>query len=123
MTVGLQGRSRLTVGDDDTSIAFHSGDVPVLATPRLVALLEEASLDALAGRLDDGQTTVGMRIQIDHLAPTGVGAEVRAIATLDAVEGRRLTFSAEATEGDTPVASATITRVVVETSRFLERVS
>ncbi|MBC8365632.1 MAG: thioesterase [Actinobacteria bacterium] len=113
----------MTVGDADTSIAFRSGDVPVLATPRLVALLEEASVDALAGHLDDGQTTVGMRVQIDHLAPTGVGIEVRATATLESVEGRRLTFSAEATDGTSPVALATITRVVVDTARFLERVS
>ena len=108
----------MNVGDADTAIAFRSGEVPVLATPRLVALLEEASVDA-----DAGQTTVGMRVQIDHLAPTGIGAEVRATATLDAVEGRRLTFSAEATDDDTPVASATITRVIVDTLRFLERVS
>ncbi|MDP6650232.1 MAG: hotdog domain-containing protein [Acidimicrobiales bacterium] len=123
VTVGLQGQSHMTVGDTDTSIAFHSGDVPVLATPRLVALLEEATVHALTGHLDDGQTTVGMRVQIDHLAPTGVGIDVRATATLEAVEGRRLTFSAEATDGTSPVASATITRVVVDTSRFLERVS
>ncbi|MDG2907408.1 MAG: hotdog domain-containing protein [Acidimicrobiales bacterium] len=113
----------MNVGDADTAIAFRSGEVPVLATPRLVALLEEASVDALAGHLDADQTTVGMRVQIDHLAPTGIGAEVRATATLYAVEGRRLTFSAEATDDDTPVATATITRVVVDTSRFLERVS
>ena len=113
----------MNVGDADTAIAFRSGEVPVLATPRLVALLEEASVDALAGHLDAGQTTVGMRVQIDHLAPTGIGAEVRATATLDAVEGRRLTFSAEATDDDTPAASATITRVIVDTLRFLERVS
>ena len=123
VTAGLQGQSRMNVGDADTAIAFRSGEVPVLATPRLVALLEEASVDALAGHLDAGQTTVGMRVQIDHLAPTGIGAEVRATATLDAVEGRRLTFSAEATDDDTPVASATITRVIVDTLRFLERVS
>ena len=113
----------MNVGDADTAIAFRSGEVPVLATPRLVALLEEASVDALAGHLDADQTTVGTRAQIDHLAPTGIGAEVRATATLDAVEGRRLTLSAEATDDDPPVASATITRVIVDTLRFLERVS
>ena len=122
VTAGLQGQSSMTVSDADTAIAFRSGEVAVLATPRLVALLEEATMDALAGHLDDEQTTVGMRVQIDHLAPTGVGAEVRANATLEAVEGRRLTFRTGAAEGETPVAAATITRVIVDTSRFLERV-
>lgn len=112
----------MTVSDADTAIAFRSGEVAVLATPRLVALLEEATVDALAGHLDGEQTTVGMRVQIDHLAPTGVGSEVRANATLEAVEGRRITFRTWATEGETPVAAATITRIIVDTSRFLERV-
>ncbi|MEE3275991.1 MAG: hotdog domain-containing protein [Actinomycetota bacterium] len=112
----------MTVSEADTAIAFRSGEVEVLATPRLVALLEEATVDALAGHLDDEQTTVGMRVQIDHLAPTGVGAAVRADATLEAVEGRRLTFRTGANEGETPVAAATITRVIVDMSRFLERV-
>ncbi len=120
-TAGLQGRAALTVGEADTAIALRSGEVPVLATPRLVALLEEATVDALAGHLDPGQTTVGMRVQIDHLAPTAIGATVHAEATLEAVEGRRLTFAAEATEDGAPVATATVTRVVVDTERFLGR--
>jgi len=120
-TAGLQGRAALTVGEADTAIALRSGEVPVLATPRLVALLEEATVDALAGHLDPGQTTVGMRVQIDHLAPTAIGATVHAEATLEAVEGRRLTFATEATEDGAPVATATVTRVVVDTERFLGR--
>ena len=114
----------MTVAEADLSIAFGSGEVPALATPRIVALLEEATLVALEGALDPSQTSVGMRIHVDHLAPSALGAEVVAHVELDQVDGRRLAFSAEARgEGaDRPLlASATIIRVVVDTEAFLER--
>jgi len=113
----------MTVTEADLSIAFGSGKVPALATPRIVALLEEATLAALEGTLDPGQTSVGMRIHVDHLAPSAPGSEVVAQVELDQVDGRRLAFSAEARgEGaDRPLlASATIIRVVVDTEAFLE---
>ena len=114
----------MTVTKADLSIAFGSGEVPALATPRIVALLEEATLAALEGTLDPGQTSVGMRIHVDHLAPSAPGSAVVAHVELDQVDGRRLAFSAEARgEGaDRPLlASATIIRVVVDTEAFLER--
>ena len=114
----------MTVTKADLSIAFGSGEVPALATPRIVALLEEATLTALEDTLDPGQTSVGMRIHVDHLAPSAPGSEVVAHVELDQVDGRRLAFSAEARgEGaDRPLlASATIIRVVVDTEAFLER--
>ena len=113
----------MTVTEADLSIAFGSGEVPALATPRIVALLEEATLAALEGTLDPGQTSVGMRIHVDHLAPSAPGSAVVAHVELDQVDGRRLAFSAEARgEGtDRPLlASATIIRVVVDTETFLE---
>ncbi len=120
---GLRGRSAHTVTDADTAIALRSGEVPTLGTPRLVALLEEATVAALAGELSESETSVGMRIHIDHLAPSGPGTGVSAEAVLEAVEGRRLTFAATATVGDAVVATASIVRVVVSTERFLGRVS
>ena len=120
--VGAHGSVQLTVTDDDTAVAFRSGTVPVLATPRVVALVEEASVIALVGRLGAGETTVGMRVQLDHLAPTPVGADVVAEASLDKVEGRRLTFTVSVTDGRGLVAVGKITRVVVDVHRFLDRV-
>ena len=79
---GLTAEVLLAVTDDDTAIAFGSGEVPVLGTPRIVALVEEASIKAIELRLDPGTTSVGMRVQLDHLAPTAVGHKVRAEATL-----------------------------------------
>ena len=111
----------LTVGDADTAIAHHSGDVPVLATPRLVALAEEAAMAAVANRLKPDETSVGMRVQFDHLAPTAVGVRVRAEATLEKVEGRRLTFTVSISDPRGLVGAGRITRVIVNTERFVEK--
>ncbi len=111
----------LQVGDADTAIALRSGSVPVLATPRVIALSEEACVLALDGRLDEGATTVGQRVQIDHLAPTPVGRRVTAEATLEAVQGRRLTFTVSVNDDRGLVAVGRVTRVVVDTERFLEK--
>ena len=118
---GARAEIKLTVGDDDTAIAYCSGDVPVLATPRVVALCEEATVSALAGRLGSGQTTVGMRIQLDHLQPTAVGATVAAEAVLEKVEGRRLHFTVSVRDHRGLVACGRVTRVVVDAERFLEQ--
>ncbi|MFZ8997304.1 MAG: thioesterase family protein [Ilumatobacteraceae bacterium] len=119
--VGLSGEARLTVTEHDTARALGSGDVDVLGTPRLVALFEQATVAALAGTLDADQTTVGMRVQVDHLQPTPVGAEVVVDAHLDKMEGRRITFTVTATDRGGLVAAGKVTRVVVDRSKFMER--
>jgi predicted thioesterase len=113
----------LDVCDGDTALAFHSGDVPVLGTPRLVALCEEASLQAIAGQVPEGHTTVGMRVQLDHLAPTGVGCRVTAESRLDKIEGRRLTFSVSASDDRGLIAAGKVTRVVVDVDKFMDKCS
>lgn len=119
--VGLRGEARLVVTDADTAIALKSGDVPVLGTPRVVALAEEAACAAVDGHLGAGMTTVGMRVQLDHLQPTAVGGEVVAEAVLDKVEGRRLTFTVSVSDARGLVAASKVTRVLVELERFLEK--
>jgi fluoroacetyl-CoA thioesterase len=118
---GLSATATMVVGDADTARALRSGDVPVLATPRVVSLAEEATVHAVAGQLTDSETTVGYRVQLDHLAPTAVGGEVSAEATLETVESRRLTFRVSISDGRGLVAAGRITRVVVERDRFLEK--
>ena len=113
----------LEVGDDDTAIAMKSGSVPCLATPRVIALSEEACVLVLEGRLAEGATTVGQRVQIDHLAPTPVGRRVTAEATLEAVQGRRLTFTVSVNDDRGLVAVGRVTRVVVDRERFLDKLS
>ena len=110
------------VSDQDTAAALGSGDVPVLATPRLIALCERACLAAIVGRFPPEQTTVGMRVQVDHMQPTGIGSEVVAEAVLEKTEGRRLMFHVSASDRAGLIATGRITRVVVDRDRFLEKV-
>ncbi len=100
---------------------MHSGDVPVLGTPRVVSLCEEASIEALAGLLTESQTSVGTRVEIAHLAPVAVGSTVRAAANLERSEGRRLIFSVSVTDACGLVAAGKVTRVVVERDHFVAK--
>ena len=118
---GLTASVTLKVEEGDTALAIGSGDVPVLATPRLVTLLEQASVQALGDRLGPEKTSVGYEVQLAHLSPTPVGSEVTAEATLESVEGRRLTFRVSVTDARGLVAAGRITRVVVVRDRFIER--
>lgn len=119
--VGLKGTADLVVAHTDTAVAMGSGQVPVLATPRLVALCEQATCAALDGHLGEGCTTVGMRVQLDHLQPTAVGGSVHAEALLEKIEGRRFTFTVSASDDKGLVAAGKVTRVLVDVARFLEK--
>jgi fluoroacetyl-CoA thioesterase len=116
---GVQAAADLVVGEADTAQAWGSGDVPVLATPRLAALCEEAACRAVADQLRPGETTVGLHIEFTHVAPTRIGSLVRAEATLDRVEGARLVFTVSATDSCGLVGAGKLTRVVVDRERFL----
>ena len=118
---GVSGSVELVVRPADTAQAMRSGSVAVLATPRIVALCEEASCLAVEGRLGEGETTVGMRVELSHVAPTNVGSTVRAEATLEKTEGRRLTFTVSVNDDCGLVAAGKITRVVVDEKAFLEK--
>jgi fluoroacetyl-CoA thioesterase len=122
---GLSAQLELTVGAEDTAEHFRTGDVPVLATPRLIALCEEATCRATDGHLLGTQSSVATRVQFDHLAPVAVGSVVLAEATLVKVEGRRLVFTVSAArlegEGGGLVGAGRVTRVVVERPAFLAK--
>jgi predicted thioesterase len=118
---GLTASVSLVVDDADTALALGSGDVPVLGTPRVIALAEQASIVAIGSELPAGRTTVGYQVQLAHLTPTPVGGTVVAEATLEQVEGRRLTFRVSVNDARGLVAAGRITRVVVERARFIDR--
>ncbi|MFI7609029.1 thioesterase family protein [Micromonospora sp. NPDC049366] len=120
---GLTAQVELTVTDADTAQAVGSGDVPVLGTPRVVALAEAATVAATATRMPAGMTTVGLRVELDHRAPTPVGRTVRAQARLVTVDGRRLLFEVAVTDGSDTVAQGRVERVLVDRQRFVERAS
>ena len=121
LTVGASATVVLSVAEADLATAFGSGDVAVLATPRVVALVEEATVRATNGSAGDPQTSVGTRVELDHLAATPIGRTVEATARLTEVDGRRLAFEVEVTDGATVVARGRVDRVVVDRQRFEER--
>jgi fluoroacetyl-CoA thioesterase len=119
--VGAVTRVQLTVTDADTAQAVGSGDVPVLGTPRVLALVEAATVGATTNRLPAGATTVGTRVELDHRAPTPVGRTVVAEARLAKADGRRLTFEVVVRDGDVVVAEGLVERIVVDRRRFVEK--
>jgi predicted thioesterase len=119
--LGLSADIELEVGDEDTAIAHGSGSVAVLATPRIVALCEEAACLAVASELGPGETTVGLRIELAHVAPVAVGSKVKAEAVLDKVEGRRLIFNVSVSDASGLVAAGKVTRATVDVKGFLEK--
>lgn len=121
LEAGLSARRSLTVSETDLATTWKTGDVPVLATARLVALAEEATVAAIEGHLESGATSVGHRIQIDHLAPTVTGQTIDADAVLEAIEGRRLIFRVSVSDAHGLLAAGRVTRVVVERERFMEK--
>ena len=120
---GLAARLELVVGDADTAVAFGSGDVPVLATPRVIALCEEATVRAIENDLQPNETTVGMQVQLDHLAPTAVGETVVADAKVEEIQGRRVVFKVSARDDRGLVAAGRVTRVLVDRERFLDGIN
>jgi fluoroacetyl-CoA thioesterase len=119
--VGSVARVQLTVTDADTAQAMGSGDVPVLGTPRVLALAEAATVAATATKLPPGATTVGTRIELDHRVATPVGRTVVAEARLSKVDGRRLTFEVSVRDGADVVAEGRVERALVDRHRFVER--
>jgi fluoroacetyl-CoA thioesterase len=121
MAPGLRGEAEMVVGEADTALALRSGTVEVLGTPRVIALCEEATCRAIAPALTDGSTTVGMKVAVDHLQPSPIGARIVAEAVLAKVEGRRLTFTVSASDGRGLVAVGKVQRVVVDVERFMAK--
>ena len=118
---GLTGEIEAVVTEDDTAARWGSGLVPVFGTPALVGLMEGAAVQALEEHLPPGQTSVGGRIDVRHLAATPVGMRVRARAELVKVEGRRLLFRVEAWDEVERIGEATHERFVVGVERFVAR--
>ncbi|MEU4160624.1 hotdog domain-containing protein [Actinoplanes sp. NPDC026670] len=118
---GLSARVELTVTDADTAQSMGSGDVPVLGTPRLLALAEAATVAATARQIPGGITTVSSRAEVEHRAPSPVGRRVIAQATLTKVDGPKLLFEVTVHDGDTQVAEVRIERVLLDRQRFIAR--
>ncbi len=133
LAVGLRATVNHVVTEADTAIQAGSGDVPVLATPRLLALAEAACVTALESHLDAGMTSVGTGVALEHRRASPVGTEIEVEAELTEVTGRRLVFSFIARhvrpgmdsgpdeDGELVAGAGTVARVVVDRDQFLAR--
>ncbi|GGM13420.1 thioesterase family protein [Dactylosporangium sucinum] len=119
--VGAVTRVELKVTDADTAQAVGSGDVPVLGTPRVLALAEAATVGATASRLPPGFTTVGTRVELEHKAATPIGGKVTAEARLAKTDGRKLVFEIVVRDGRQIVAEGRVERIIVDRQRFLNK--
>ena len=121
LEAGLSGRSTTTVTAENTAAAMGSGDLAVFATPAMVALMEHAAMEAVAGELPEGSTTVGSEMNTTHVKPSPVGAEVSAEATLMEVDGRKLVFAVKASDESGIIGEGTHVRYVVDREKFLAK--
>ncbi len=119
---GLKGRVDLTVGDEHTAPSVGSGAIHVLATPVMINLMEAAALDAAEHLMPKGHQSLGIHVDISHVAATPVGMKVRATAEVTAVEGNRIRFRVEAHDEVEMIGEGTHERVVVNVARFDTRV-
>ena len=118
---GLKHQSVMVVNDGNTAEFIGSGDMAVLATPAMVALMENAAMMAVALHLGEGETTVGSMISTSHLKPSKVGRSISAIAELTEVEGRKLVFKISAYDGETLIGEGDHVRYVVNREKFLAK--
>ena len=121
ITVGLKGEVCTLAEREDTAKEVGSGDLLVYATPCMVALMEGAACEAIAGCLKDTETTVGTALNIEHISATPVGLEVRAEAEVTAVEGKVITFAVNAYDEAGQIGKGTHKRVIVNSQKFLEK--
>ena len=119
--VGMKGEVTTLAEREDTALEVGSGSLLVYATPCMVALMEGAACEALADALDENETTVGTALNIRHTAATPVGLEVRAEATVTAVDGKAITFEVRAFDEAGEIGSGTHKRFVVNSQRFLDK--
>lgn len=119
LELGIRGEASMIVQAHQTAVAVGTGDAEVLSTSSLLEVMQQATMDALAGNLPEGAITAGLRVNLDHLRGTTVGNEVKATATLVRIEGRRLIFEAEAHCDNQLCGTARIIRVRIEKERFL----
>lgn len=120
--IGAQGTATMIVGEQETAAAAGSGDLLVLATPALIAVMEAAAVDAVKDRLSGSETSVGIAVTIQHLAATPIGETVTATAQLTAVDGRTLTFSVRGEDRNGLIGEGQHHRAVVDRQRFMSKI-
>ena len=121
LEIGLKNSSSTVVTDSLTASYIGSGDMPVLATPAMIALMENAAMIAVAPHLPEGSTTVGGFISSTHLKPSKIGETTTAVAEVTKVEGKKIEFKVSAYSGETLLGEGTHTRFIVERQKFMDK--
>lgn len=121
--VGYMGHASLIVEAEHTAVSMGSGALPTLATPALVALCEQAAMNAVMSVLPLGMTTVGTEINLRHLTATPVGHNVNAEAVVTGVAGRKIFFKVQCHDEREKVAEGTHERFIIEAERFMSRLA
>lgn len=121
LEIGLKHQSVMVVTEGNTANFIGSGDMDVLATPAMVALMENAAMMAVALHLEEGETTVGSMISTSHLKPSKIGRSISAIAELTEIEGRKLSFKITAYDDDVVIGEGEHVRYVVNREKFLSK--
>lgn len=121
LKVGLTGRADALVTSDKTAAACGSGSLPVFGTPFLLALMEEATCNSLEGRLEDGRSSVGVSMEVQHSAASPVGIKVWAESELTKIDGKMLTFTVTAYDETGVIGTASITRCIIRSESFVAR--
>lgn len=122
LALGKTASATTAVTETNTARAVGSGSLDVFATPMMIALMEQAACECLADVLEDGQTSVGTQISIEHTAASPIGAEIAATATVELVFGRKIEFAVTASDGAGEIGRGKHTRVVIDTERFMANV-
>ena len=119
--VGAKHQVKIIVSEEITAASMRSGSLPVLATPFMVALMEQAAAELCEKFTQEGISTVGTSLNIKHLAPTPVGAEVKAVAELLSFDGRKAEFKVEAYDEIGLIGEGTHERFTIKIDRFMEK--
>lgn len=123
LEIGLSYTSKLKVQELHLAINVGSGDLSVLATPMMMALMENAAMMAVAAELEDGQSTVGGQISSSHIKPTGLGHEITATAELVKIEGRKLWFRISASDEDGIIGEGEHLRFIIGKEKFMSKIT
>ena len=119
--VGIKGRAETVVVQENTAAAVGSGLVPVFATPYMIALMENAAVNALTPYMEENQGSVGTHLDVSHDAATPIGMKVWAEAEVTAVDGKALTFSVTAYDEAGIIGKGTHNRFIIAVDRFLAK--
>ncbi len=121
LEVGMTGQAQTKVTKENTAFAFCSGALDVFATPAMISLMEECCWKMIQPELEEGNGSVGVKIDVSHDAPSAIGSTITCEATLIEIDGRHLTFSVKCLDGDRVIGKGTHERFIINNEKFMSK--